>query len=137
MGLNSVIGPGEASDRVQQDHYIALVLHHSFGFFDHHFGDLNMPLRWLVEGGTDDFGSTTSALHVRDFLGALVDEQNEKVSLRIVTEDCVGQLLHEDRFTGPRGSDNQPAGSFSDGTHKVEDPSGKLIGSCFENKTLV
>jgi len=45
-----------------------------FGFFQNHFGDLDVALRRLVKRRADHF-ALDGALHVRHFFRALVDEQ--------------------------------------------------------------
>ncbi len=69
-----VVGSAEARDRVQKDHHVAAVLDQPLGFLDHHLGDLDVTHRRLVEG-RGHYLALHRALHVRDFLGALVDQE--------------------------------------------------------------
>jgi hypothetical protein len=57
----------EPCDRIEQDHDVALVLHEALPLFDHHLGDLHVPLRRLVEGRGDDL-ALHRPLHVGDLL---------------------------------------------------------------------
>ena len=49
-----VVGPAEAGYRVEEDDHVAAVLHEALRLLDHHFGDLHVPARRLVEGGGHD-----------------------------------------------------------------------------------
>ena len=49
MGLQGVIGSGEAGDTVEQDDDIFAVFDQAFCFFDDHFGDLGVTLRRLIK----------------------------------------------------------------------------------------
>src|SRR6185437_8443202 len=64
---DGVVGAAEARDVVEQDDDVALVFDETLGLFDHHFGDLHMARRRLVEGRRNDF-AVHRALHVRHFL---------------------------------------------------------------------
>src|SRR5215470_7339705 len=46
----TVLYAREAGDRIQQDHDVTAVFHQTLSLLDHHFGDLNVPRRRLVEG---------------------------------------------------------------------------------------
>src|SRR6185503_9117309 len=48
---DGVVGASETCNRVEQDHHVLLVLDEALGLFDHHLGDLYVPLRRLVERG--------------------------------------------------------------------------------------
>src|SRR3546814_4825394 len=52
-GNDGVVGAAEARDRIEQDDDILLVLDETLGLFDHHFGDLDVARRGLVEGRGD------------------------------------------------------------------------------------
>ena len=46
---DGVVGAREARDRVEQDHHVLLVLDQALRLLDHHFGDLHVARRRLVE----------------------------------------------------------------------------------------
>src|SRR3546814_2779457 len=50
---NSVVGATQARNGVQKDHYVLLVLEKALGFFDHHFGDLDVTRSRFVESGAN------------------------------------------------------------------------------------
>ena len=122
-----VVGAAEAGDRVEQDHDVAPVLDHSLGLVDHHFGDLDVARSRLVEGRGHDLGRDGPA-HVRDLFRALVDQENDQVALGVVLDDRVGQLLEQDRLTGPRRSHDQAALALSDRGQEVHDPHFCVLG---------
>jgi hypothetical protein len=74
---DGVVGAAQAGDRVEQDDDVALVLDQALGLFDHHFGDLHVARGGFVEGRGDNL-ALHAALHVGDFLGALVDQQHDQ-----------------------------------------------------------
>ena len=137
MRLNSVVGAGQARNRVQQDDHVALMLDHALGFLDDHFGHLHVPLRRLVERGADHLRSAASPLHVGDFLGPLVNEQDEEVGLRIVLENGVGQLLHQHGLARARRSNDQAAAALADRAHQIEHPRRELVIDGLKDEPLV
>ena len=123
---DGVVGAREASDAVEQHDDVALVFDEALGFFQHHFGDLNVALRSFVEGGADDF-ALDGALHVGDFFGALVDEQHDERDFRMIDGDGIGHGLQHHGFAGARRSDDQAALAFADGAEQVEHAPGHVF----------
>ena len=78
---DSVVGPAEARNRVEQDNHVALVLDQALGLFDDHFRDLNVARRRFIERRGDNL-AVDRALHVGDFFRAFVDQQHDQVALR-------------------------------------------------------
>src|SRR5690606_16250052 len=81
-----VVGAREAGDRVEQDDDILLVLDQALGLLDDHLGDLHVARRRFVEGRGNDL-APHRALHLGDFLGALVDQQDDHEHIRVVRSD--------------------------------------------------
>src|SRR5262249_16043131 len=77
---------GEAGDGVEEDDDVALVLDETLGLLKNHFRDLNVALRRFVEGGADDFALDV-ALHVGDFFGTLVNEEDDEGDFGMVGGD--------------------------------------------------
>ena len=94
-----VVRASEARDRVQQDHYIVTALYESFRFLVNDIRYANVVLCRLVEGRSNDLG-VDAALHIRYFLGALVNEQHDHIDLGVVVQDRICQLLKQHRLTG-------------------------------------
>jgi len=84
------------------------VLDEALGLLDHHFGNLDVALRRLVEGRGNDL-ALHAALHVGHFLRPLVDEQDEEEDLRMVVGDRLGDVLQQHRLAGARRGDDQGA----------------------------
>ena len=82
-----VVGPGQARDRVEQDHHVAAVLDHALGLLQRDVADVDV----LATDGSSNVLATTSAFgpghgahHVGHFFGPLVDEQHDEVALGMV-----------------------------------------------------
>ena len=135
MRLEGVVGAGETGDAVEEDDHVLAVFDEAFGLFDDHLGNLDMAFRRFVEGGADDFG-VNAALHIGNFLGAFVDEQDDEFDLGVVFPDAVGDLLHKDGFTGTRGGDDEAALSHADRGDEVDHPGGELILRGFEDEAF-
>src|ERR1700722_8865174 len=75
----------------------------------------------IVECGADDLavGAPDFAPHVRDFLGSLVDEEDEELALRMVLQDAVGNLLKKDSLARARRCYDEAALSFADRSEHV------------------
>ena len=135
--LDGIVSAGQTGDGIKEDHNILLVLNHAAGFFDDHLSHLNVTLRRFIKGGANHLGRFAGALHVRDFLGTFVDEEDEEVAIRAVLEDGVGQLLHQHRLTGARRGHDQAAGAFADRADQIQHTGGKLIRARFQEETTV
>ena len=81
-----VMCPGEPRHRIQQDHHIGAHFNQPLGSLQCQLRDLCVLLSRTVEGRVDDF-SLHRPLHVRDFLGPFVDQDDHQVALRVVGGD--------------------------------------------------
>ena len=122
-----VVGAREAGDRIEQDDHILLVFDQALGALDDHLGDLHMARCRLVEGGGDDLGAH-AALHLGDFLGPLVDEQDDQVHVRMVVHDGLGDVLQHHRLAGFRLRDDQATLATADWRDQIEDAPGDVLG---------
>ena len=118
-----VVGPGQARDRIEQNHHVLAELDHALGLFDDHLADLHVPAGRFVEGRADHLGvaALDGPLHLGHFLGPLVDQQHDDVAFGMVAQDAVGDLLQQDRLAGARRGDDQAALALADGRDHVED----------------
>jgi len=103
------------------------LLDQALGTLDHHFGDLHVTDRGLVERRGDHFGAH-AALHFRDFLGTLVDQQNDQVRIRMVVHDRLRDVLQHHRLAGLRLRDDESALAFADRRDQIEDAPGDVFG---------
>src|SRR5690349_24242304 len=69
------------------------------------------------------------SLHVRDLLGALVDEEHDERGLGVVGGDGVGDLLEDDRLARAGGRDDELALAEADGRHEVQDRKSTRLNS--------
>ena len=75
----------------------------------------------LVEGGTDDF-ALHRALHIGNFLGALVDQEHDQNHLGVVGGNRIRQPLQQHRLAGAGWSDDQAALALADRGQQVHHP---------------
>ena len=134
-GHDRVVGAGQAGDRVEQDHHVALVLDQALGLLDHHLRDLHVAGGGLVEGGGDHL-ALHRALHVRHLLGPLVDEQHDEDHLGVVGRDRVGDVLQDHGLAGAGGGHDQAALALALRGHHVEDARGHVLGRRLEPEPL-
>jgi hypothetical protein len=123
---DGVVGASETGDGVEQDDHVALVFDQALGLLDDHLGDLDVAGGGLVEGGADDF-ALDAALHIGDFLGALVDEQDDEDDLGVVGGDGVGDGLQQHGLAGAGRGDDEAALALADRSEQVHDPTGDLL----------
>ncbi len=119
MGHRRVVGAREPRDGVEEDDDVLAVLDQPLGLLHDHLRDLHVPLGGLVEGRGDHL-AVHAALHVRDFLGALVDQQHDQVDVRRVDRDRVRHLLQDHRLSGFGGRHDEPALPEADGGDEVD-----------------
>jgi hypothetical protein len=94
-----VVGATQSRDRVEEDDDVVAHLDQALGALDGQLGDRGVVVGRTVEGGGDDL-TLDRALHVGDLLGALVDEHDHEVALRVVDRDRVGDRLQDDGLAG-------------------------------------
>ncbi len=124
---HGVVGTRQASDGVEQDDHILLVLDQALGLLDHHLGDLHVAGRRLVKGGGNHFAAH-GALHLGHFFRALVDQQDDQVALGIVARDVAGDVLQHDRLARLRRRDDQAALTLADRCAEVDHATGEVFG---------
>src|SRR5437667_2163791 len=132
---DGVVGAREAGERVEQDHDVPLVLHQPLGLLDHHVGDLDVALGWLVEGGRDHL-ALHRPLHVGDFLRPLVDEKHDEVDLGMIRRDRMGDGLEHHRLAGPGRGHDHAALALADRTQEIHDPGRQVLGVVLEPEPL-
>ena len=81
----------------------------------------------LVEGARDHL-ALDAALHVRHFLGPLIDEQHDEEDLRVVGGDGVGDVLQQDGLARARRSHDEGALALAQGRHEVHHPGAQFLG---------
>ena len=88
-------------------------------------------------GRTMSGGVDARALEIRDFLGALINEQHHAKHFGVIGGDRVGDLFENGRFTRARRGDNDAPRAFANRTDQIHSPGRKLIGRCLQKKPLV
>src|SRR3989338_9682269 len=84
-----------------------------------------MAVRRFVESRGNDL-SLDAALHIRDFLGPLVNKQDEHDDLPIVRRNGIGYFLQDYGFSRFWRGHDQPALASSDRSDQVHKARGKL-----------
>ena len=87
-----VVGARKARYAVEKYHYIPAVFNQPLSSFEHHFRNLYVVLRQLIEGGIDHF-AVYGAFHVCHFLRAFVYEQDNEVYVRVVAAHAVCDIF--------------------------------------------
>ncbi|EAU48221.1 hypothetical protein R2601_14685 [Salipiger bermudensis HTCC2601] len=123
---DSVEGTAKSCDRVKKYHNISFVFHKALGLFDDHFRHCHVARRRFIEGRGDNL-ALHRPLHVGDFLGAFVDQQDDQEALGMVFLDRGGDVLQQNRLTGPRRRHDQRALALPDRRHEVDDPGGAIL----------
>src|SRR5690606_20921223 len=115
-----VVRATEPRDRVEQHDDVLTELDESLGALDRELGDGRVVVGGAVEGRGDDL-TLDRALHVRDLFGALVDEHDHEVDLRVVGGDRVGDRLQHERLARLGRRDDEAALSLADRGDEVDD----------------
>ena len=112
------------------------MLHQALGLFQDHFRHLDVALGRFVEGGAYHFG-LHRALHVRHFLGPLVDQQHDENDFRVIPGDAVGDILQEHGLAGPGRGHDEPPLALADGGHEVHDAGRVVVRIRLQTQALV
>ena len=115
-----VVGPREAGDGIQQDHHVFFMLDQPLGALNDHLRDLHMAAGRLVKGAGDHLGAH-GAFHFGDLFGALVNQQDDQVDLRLVVRDGLGNALQDHGLAGLRRRHDQAALALADRRREVDD----------------
>ena len=118
-----VVGAAEAGDRVEQHDDVVAHLDQPLGALDGQLGDRGVVLGGTVEGRVDDL-ALDRALHVGDFLRALVHQDDHEVALGVVLRDRVGDGLQDHRLARLGRGHDEPALALADRADQVDDPRG-------------
>jgi len=132
-----VMASGEAGEAVQQKDDIFAAFDEAFGAFDDHVGDLGVTAWCLVEGG-GEHAAADGFLEVGDFLGTLVEQEDDQFGFWVVGADGLGDLFEEDGFAAARRGDDEAALAFAEGGDEIEDADGEKLGAtAIEMEALV
>ena len=82
-----------------------------------------MPLRRLVERGSDHFPKS-ALLHLGDFLGAFVHQEDDQMAFGIVCNDALGHGLENGGLSGLGRRHDHRALSLAKRTDEIDDPVG-------------
>ena len=95
-----------------------------------------MALRRLVERRGDHL-AVHRPLHVGDFFGPLVDQQDDQVHLGVVERHRLRDALQEHRLAGARRRDDQAALPLPDRRHQVHHAARQVVGLRLELALLL
>ena len=133
--LHQVVRPRQAGDGIHQDDDVLAVLHEPLRPGQHHLRHLHVVGRLLVERGVDHL-ALDLALHVRDLLGPLVDQQHDQLRVHVLVLDGLRDLLQQRRLAGLRRGNDQPALTLPDRRHQVGEPHGQRAAAVLQADAL-
>lgn len=96
-----VVRSCKSCERVEQNHDVFAHFDKTFCAFEQHFGSLCVMLGKFVKRRIHHF-ALYGALHIRDFLGAFVDEKHFEFDVGIVGCDGACNHFQKRRLTGFR-----------------------------------
>ena len=79
-----------------------------------------MAVSWFIESGRYYFSIYTSA-HIGNLFGALIDEKNHYVGLRVIFRNRIGNIFKEYCLTGLGRCDDESTLSFADRGEHIHD----------------
>ena len=74
----------------------------------------------LVESRGNNLPFDTT-LHISDFFGTFIDQQNDQIALWVVLFDRIGDILQQNGFTSPWRRHDQTTLAFTNGRHQIDD----------------
>ncbi len=118
-----VVGPRQPGDRIENQHHVLALLHPATGPLQGQLRHLDVPLGGAVEAGGDHLAEAAH-LHLGDFLGPLVHQQDQQHGVGIVLRDTLRHRLKHHGLSRLGRRDDQGALSLAEGTEEVDDPVG-------------
>ena len=107
-----VEGAGQPGDRVHQHDDVLAHLGQALAALDDELGEADVAFDVAVEAAGDHF-ALDRPLHVGDFLGPLVDQQDDQLDIGIIGRDAEADVLQQDGFSGARRGDDQGPLAFA------------------------
>ena len=106
---------------------------------DHHLRHPLMVVRQLVKSGVDHFHIVPADgfLHIRYFLRALVNEQNQHVHVRIGAQNGFCHLLQKGGLSRLGRRDNHTALTLADGAYQIHNPHGHTAARRLQFNALI
>ena len=114
-GHGVVEGAADAGDRVEQDEDVLAGFDEALGALDGELRDAGVALDVAVVRAGHDLRARDGALDFGDFLGALIDEQDDELDLGMIFHHGLGDVLEQGGLAGARRRDDEAALAFADG----------------------
>ena len=102
------------------------MFYHALGFFNHHFGHLDVAGGGFVESGGDDFAAYGTA-HFGYFFRAFVNQQDDEFGIRVVGGDGMGDVLQHHGFARFGRGNQKCTLSASDWGDEVDGAAGEVF----------
>ena len=116
--VNTVVGAGDARERIKQHENILARLDDAAAALDHEARKADVRFQIHVVRRRDDFG-LHRALKIRDFFRAFVKQHNNRVNFRMIRRDRIANLLEDGRLARARRRDDDAARAFADRRDEV------------------
>src|ERR1035437_8415729 len=131
-----VVGTAQSSDRVEQYDDVVTHLDQALGPLDGQLGNRGVVGGRPVEGRGDDL-ALDRPLHVGNFLGTLVDQDDHEVGLRVVRRDRVGDRLQDQGLAGLGRADDQATLPLADRGDEVDQPGREDVRLGLQTQSLL
>ena len=136
-GLEVVVGAGHASDGIEEDDDIAAEFNEALGAVGYAFADLDMAGHGFIECGCVNF-AIEGPPHIGDFLGALVDEEEDEGGLGMVDADAAGEGLKKNRLSSSGRCGDETSLAHAERGNKIDGARGEFgVPRCFQEDAAV
>ena len=135
-GSREVVGAAKTGHRVEQNDDVVPQLDKTLGTLDRKLGHDGVVLGRTIEGGGDDL-ALDRALHVGDFLRALVDEHDHEMALGVVGDNRIGDRLEHHRLARLGRRHDETALALADRGHEVDHARGEVAGLRLQAQALL
>ena len=119
--LRRVVRPREPCDGIEDEDDVLPHFREAARAFERDLGDLDVAFGPVVEARSGHFAEARR-LHLRHFLRALVDEEDEDSGVRMILRDSLGDRLKDHGLAGLRGRDDEGPLAHPHGTDEIDDP---------------
>ncbi len=123
--LDRVVRPRQAGERVHDQHDVLTQLDPPAGALERELRHRHVLLRRIVEARRDHLADA-HRLHLEDFLGPLVHQQDEQAGLGIVRADSLGDGLEHHRLARLGRGDDQGALALAERAEDVDHAVGEV-----------
>ena len=136
---DQVVCPCQSCNRIKKNCNVFFMFHQTTCTFYYHFRHTFMMFRKLIKCRINDFHiiATDGLPDICNLLRALIDQKNDQMHVRIVSQNRLCHIFQQSCLTGFRRRYDHSSLSFTDRADQIYDPHGNCAARSFHYQSLI